>query len=106
MAKIIYSTIARHILAPINKCERMELPDGDFIDLAWATNNSPESAPIVILLHGLGGSASSPYIAGLMHALNKCKFRAVLMHFRGAGPEPNRLLRAYHAGDTKISIIA
>ena len=35
-----------------------------------------------------------------MHAFNQQGWRSVLMHFRGAGQELNRLPRAYHSGDT------
>lgn len=97
----IFPTLARRrIKAPISRIERLELPDGDFIDLAWAENGLSATAPVVIFLHGLGGSVNSHYAAGLMHVVNGCGWRAVLMHFRGASNEPNRLLRAYHSGDT------
>ncbi|WP_419420283.1 hydrolase [Legionella sp. D16C41] len=99
-AQTIYPTLTRKIKAPIDKIERVELSDGDFVDLAWAINGLTADSPLVILLHGLGGSVQSPYAAGLMHALNKQGWRAVLMHFRGASDEPNRLPRAYHSGDT------
>lgn len=96
----IYPTVARYQkpLATVN--ERLELPDGDFVDLAWVTQGLKPDAPLVILLHGLGGNVRSSYIAGLFRSLNHAGFRCVLMHFRGASHEPNRLLRAYHAGDT------
>lgn len=96
----VYPTLARNISAPVDSMERLELPDGDFIDLAWAINGLDSQAPLVILLHGLGGSVESSYAAGFMHAFNRYGWRAVLMHFRGASPEPNRLPRAYHSGDT------
>lgn len=99
-SQTLYSTLARRIQAPIDARERIELPDGDFIDLAWAVNGLASDAPLVILLHGLGGSIHSTYVAGLMHAFNRCGWRAMLMHFRGASEEPNRLPRAYHSGDT------
>lgn len=99
-AQTLYSTLTRRNTAPVDKVERIELPDGDFIDTAWAINGAPENAPLVILLHGLGGSVDSTYIAGLMKACNQQGWRAVLMHFRGASGEPNRLARAYHSGDT------
>lgn len=96
----LFPTLARHIKAPIDSVERIELPDGDFIDLAWAVNGLPKETPLIILLHGLGGSVQSTYVAGLMPIFNRCGWRAVLMHFRGASQEPNRLPRAYHSGDT------
>lgn len=96
----LYRTLTQRAQAPIDFYERLELPDGDFLDLAWAINGISNKAPLIILLHGLGGSTHSAYVAGLFHAFNKIGFRAVLMHFRGASDEPNRLARAYHAGDT------
>lgn len=96
----LYPTIMRHLTAPVDCMERIELPDGDFIDLAWAVNGLADDAPLVILLHGLGGSVQSIYAAGLMRVFNENGWRAMLMHFRGASHEPNRLPRAYHSGDT------
>jgi len=80
--------------------ERLELHDGDFVDLVWAEDNLSANSPLVILLHGLGGSIQSPYAKGLMFQFNRHGWRAVLMHFRGCSGEPNRLSRAYHSGDT------
>lgn len=77
--------------------ERLELPDGDFIDLDWSENGS---GPIVIVLHGLEGSSNSPYARGIMQAIEHRGWRGVVMHFRGCSGEPNRLARSYHSGDT------
>ena len=43
--------------------ERVELPDGDFVDLDFAFEppRSDDNAPLVLLLHGLEGSARSGY---------------------------------------------
>ncbi len=99
-AQTVYSTLMRRVKAPIDRVERLELPDGDFIDLAWANNGLPADAPLVIVLHGLGGSVDSTYVAGQLRAYHRAGWRGVLMHFRGASEEPNRLPRAYHSGDT------
>lgn len=96
----IYPTLMRRVKSPVDLMERIELADGDFIDLAWAINGLADETPLVVFLHGLGGSMDSTYAAGLMRAFNQCGWRSVLMHFRGAGKEPNRLSRAYHSGDT------
>lgn len=77
--------------------ERLELPDGDFIDLDWSEHGR---GPIVIVLHGLEGSSASPYARGLMRAIERRGWRGVVMHFRGCSGEPNRLARSYHSGDT------
>ena len=76
--------------------ERIELPDGDFVDLDW----TGEDGPIVVILHGLQGSSRSLHIRGLLGALRGHGFRGVAMHFRGCSGEPNRLLRTYHSGET------
>lgn len=99
-AQTLFPTLTRRMQLPFDKHERFELPDGDFIDLAWAVNGLTEEAPLVVLLHGLGGGTNSAYVSGLLHAVNRCGWRGVLMHFRGASQEPNRLPRAYHSGDT------
>ncbi|MBA2650833.1 MAG: hydrolase [Tatlockia sp.] len=99
-SQTMYSTLMRRIKTPVDSMERLELPDGDFIDLAWAVNGLAKDSPLVVFLHGLGGSMDSTYAAGLMGVFNRCGWRSVLMHFRGASKEPNRLLRAYHSGDT------
>jgi uncharacterized protein len=80
--------------------ERIELPDGDFLDLDWSETGTQPGAPLVILLHGLTGSIKSKYVRGLMRRLNVHGWRSVLMHFRGASGEPNRLPRGYHSGET------
>lgn len=77
--------------------ERLELPDGDFLELAWS---GPEHAPVVMLLHGLQGGIDSHYARGIMQRLDREGFRTCLMHFRGCGSEPNRLPISYHSGKT------
>jgi predicted alpha/beta-fold hydrolase len=77
--------------------ERVELDDGDFLDLAWS---GPPDGPIVLFLHGLQGGIDSHYARGLMRALNRRGFRVCLMHFRGCGRQGNRLPISYHSGKT------
>ena len=77
--------------------ERLELADGDFIDLCWGRFSD---RPVVLVLHGLEGSIQSHYAGNLMYQLERAGFRPVLMHFRGCSGEPNRLPRSYHSGDT------
>ena len=77
--------------------ERLETPDGDFLDLDWA---GPSKGPIVVVLHGLTGSSRSPYIVGLQAALSTAGYRSVCMNFRGCSGTPNLTWRAYHSGET------
>ncbi len=77
--------------------ERLELRDGDFLDLVWT---SRECRPIVVVLHGLEGSYQSHYIPGILRTIHNHGWRGVVMHFRGCSGTHNRLPRAYHSGDT------
>jgi len=77
--------------------ERLELPDGDFVDLChFGTGRGPR----VCVFHGLEGSVGSHYVGGLVRSLAATGSRVTFMHFRGCSGEPNRLPRAYHSGDT------
>ncbi len=78
--------------------ERLELQDGDFLDLDHSEPNQ-ESADRVLIVHGLGGSSEAPYVRGLAHVLIGHGFAVTAMNLRGAAG-PNRLARTYHAGDT------
>ncbi|MGP2467704.1 hydrolase [Yersinia sp. 2540 StPb PI] len=93
--------VRRHVqLQPF--WQRLELPDGDFVDLAWSEN--PELArdkPRVVLFHGLEGNFYSPYAHGLLSAWQAKGWLGVVMHFRGCSGEPNRKSRIYHSGETE-----
>lgn len=81
--------------------QRLELHDGDFVDLIW-TQALPDnySGPLVVLFHGLEGSIKSHYAYRLMSSLKQHQWPGVMMHFRGCSGEPNRLPRSYHSGET------
>ncbi len=80
--------------------ERLELEDGDFIDLSWLRDGDlAKDAPLVVVLHGLNGSLESKYARGLLRQVAAHGARGVLVHFRGAA-QPNRLSRSYHSGET------
>lgn len=113
--------------SPPRRRERWDTPDGDFIDLDWcdaagdaalvprpaalaqgAGSATPATLarsacaglpPLLVLFHGLEGSADSPYATALMGALTRIGWGGVVPHFRGCSGEPNRLPRAYHSGD-------
>ena len=84
--------------------ERVELPDGDFIDLDWVARAGgevpSEAAPLVLVLHGLEGCAQSGYVLEMHRALVREGLAAVGMNFRACSGEPNRLPRMYHSGET------
>jgi predicted alpha/beta-fold hydrolase len=93
----LWPSLSRRSIDLPTRRERVELPDGDFIDLDLS---GPPDAPAVLILHGLEGSIDSPYARGIMLQLNRIGLRACLMHFRGCSEEPNRLPIAYHSGKT------
>ncbi|SCC61415.1 hydrolase [Kosakonia oryziphila] len=82
--------------------QRLELPDGDFIDLAWSEEPwLAKHKPRLVVFHGLEGSLHSPYAHGLIHAAKERGWLGVVMHFRGCSGIPNRLNRIYHSGETE-----
>lgn len=109
---------------PAYRRERVETPDGDFLDLDWIEEKKTALAapalrasgasqcplgaatahrgapPLVVLFHGLEGSSHSHYARALMHAVAARGWHGVVVHFRGCSGEPNRLPRAYHSGDS------
>lgn len=109
---------------PAYRRERIETPDGDFLDLDWVEGRKPAQAapapsafgaspkaleaatdrskegPLVVLFHGLEGSSRSHYARALMQAVVERNWHGVVVHFRGCSGEPNRLPRAYHSGDS------
>lgn len=93
----LWPVLFRRPPEPDTHRERLELPDGDFVDLDWTTG---DSGPLVLLLHGLEGSLRSKYARGLLARLQGLGWRGVLLNFRGCSGEPNRHARAYHSGDT------
>ena len=95
----LWPALMRRRGRPTLKRERLELPDGDFLDLDWNGGNS-RSTPLVLLLHGLEGSSASPYAWGLLAEFERRGWPAAVMHFRGCSGEPNRLARSYHSGET------
>jgi predicted alpha/beta-fold hydrolase len=96
----IYPTLFRRRRPPPLERERLELEDGDFIDLDWTRHGNEPDRPVVLVLHGLEGSLESHYAGGILQALSASGYRAVLMYFRGCSGTPNRLPRSYHSGDT------
>jgi uncharacterized protein len=77
--------------------ERLELVDGDFLDLGWARIGADR---LVVLSHGLEGSSDSRYIRGMAAALNAAEWDVLVWDFRGCSEETNRLPRLYHSGET------
>ena len=100
-AATIYASKFRKVSLKASKMERLELPDGDFLDLAWNYSKNGTAQNAVILLHGLAGNASRPYMQGMAKKFTSESFDAIAMNFRGCSDEPNRKYQSYHAGATE-----
>jgi predicted alpha/beta-fold hydrolase len=83
--------------------ERLELADGDFLDLDWVISFGgfeADGQPLVLVLHGLEGSARSGYAFEMYRALARRGIAGVGLNFRSCSGEVNRLPRSYHSGET------
>jgi len=83
--------------------EKLELPDGDFLNLDWGRNSQRPATdrPLVVLCHGLEGDSSRPYITGVVRLAQEQGLDCLAWNFRSCGGEMNRLPRFYHLGDTE-----
>lgn len=92
--------------------ERVDTPDGDFIDIDWvlpganagktpASASAPHSGPALAIFHGLEGSSGSRYAQSMANYFRARGWAVAVPHFRGCSGMPNRLPRAYHSGDSE-----
>ena len=93
---ILPTLLRRRYLVSFTR-ERLELADGDFVDLDWATSGRDKLA---IISHGLEGSSRDDCVRGMATRLQRKKWDVLAWNFRGCGLEPNRLVRSYHSGET------
>ena len=77
--------------------EVIKTPDDDFLVLDWVKNNANS---VVVLFHGLEGSAHSQYIKGLAKVLSKFNYDVLCVNFRSCGGRVNKYLHSYHSGQT------
>ena len=96
----IYSALFRKVQGTEQERERLELPDGDFLDLDWSRSATPTER-VLILLHGLEGSAQRPYMLGSARLFQEHDYDVCAVNLRGCSGEPNRLFRSYHSGATE-----
>src|SRR5216684_6289525 len=94
----LWPSLARRVRVVAYRRERIETPDGDFLDLDWAKNGSQR---VAVLAHGLEGDSKRHYMLGMANALVKRGWDAVAWNARGCSGEPNRVLRFTHSGATE-----
>jgi predicted alpha/beta-fold hydrolase len=93
----VYPALKRQVPEVAYVRERLELPDGDFLDLDWSRVGG---AKLVMVCHGLEGSSQGAYVRGMVRAFNRRGWDAVALNFRGCSGEPNRLRRFYPSGSS------
>jgi predicted alpha/beta-fold hydrolase len=88
---------------PADEGERYELPVSDSSGDRLASRYYPGSstrdgAPLVALVHGLGGSEDSTYIGVTTAHLVSLGYPVLQLNLRGAGPSRSLCCQQYHAG--------
>ena len=77
------------------KRQRVELNDGDFVDVDWSAEGRDRLA---IIVHGLEGHADRPYMRSTVRAFNRAGWDALAWNMRACSGEVNRTAGFYHAG--------
>ncbi|MGY3791930.1 YheT family hydrolase [Aquimarina sp. 433] len=95
----IYPNLVRTVKGIEQNRERIELKDGDFIDIDWSYSDDPRSkGKVAVLVHGLEGNAQRQYILGLAKHFVKNQWNVAAINLRNCSGEVNRLYRSYNAG--------
>lgn len=100
----IYPALFRRVPEVDYTRERIDTPDGDFLDLDWIKQDSKQ---VIIISHGLEGDSHRPYVRGMARTFAEEGFDVLAWNFRGCSGEMNRTLRFYHSGaidDLKLII--
>ncbi|AFL81046.1 putative hydrolase of the alpha/beta-hydrolase fold protein [Aequorivita sublithincola DSM 14238] len=95
----IYSAKFRPSPKLIQLRERLQLADGDFMDIDFSFSKNP-SKKVTILLHGLEGNAQRTYIRGQTKVLIENGWDVAAVNFRGCSGEKNLSFQSYNAGKT------
>lgn len=94
-ANTLYTSLLRIVDELPYKRQRLELRDGDFVDLDWIKNKSNK---LIILSHGLEGNSRATYIQGMMKHFLDNGFDGLAWNCRGCSGELNRKPFYYNSG--------
>ena len=94
----IFPSLFRTVKGVSYRRERINTPDGDFLDLDWSETGA---CRLAIISHGLEGNSERSYVLGMARAFTRRGWDALAWNMRGCSGEPNRLLRSYHSGATE-----
>lgn len=101
----IYPSTLRKVKGIQYERQRIELNDGDFLDLDWSYCLLPSSA-LVIFTHGFLGNSTRPYILGATKLFNQSGWDTVCWNHRGLSGEANRLERVTtHGGSDDLESV-
>jgi hypothetical protein len=98
-AQTMWGVLARRPVALPLRRERLDTPDGDFVDVDVL--DAQPGAPTVLVLHGLEGSTKSGYVQQVLKGLHARGWGACALNFRGCSGPANRLAASYCSGDTR-----
>jgi uncharacterized protein len=76
--------------------ERLELTDGDFLDLDWVDGGSRR---LVVITHGLEGDSTRPYVRGTAKLFSQNGWDVLAWNCRSCSGEMNRAFRLYNHGE-------
>lgn len=93
----ILPSVFRQVDVPFER-ETLELDDGDFLLLDTLVQPRKETAPWVVISHGLEGSSRRHYVQGMAKLFFEAGWNVQAWNFRSCGGEMNRLPRFYHSG--------
>jgi predicted alpha/beta-fold hydrolase len=96
----IYSAKLRPIPRVKQQRKRLELNDGDFLDIDWSFS-AKKTKKLAILLHGLEGNAQRVYMKGQAKILIEDGWDVAAMNHRGCSGEENKLYLSYNSGRTE-----
>jgi predicted alpha/beta-fold hydrolase len=99
----VLPSLFRRVEGVAYRRERIETPDGDFLDLDWAPAEEAGGGPrrLAVLSHGLEGSSDRAYVRGMARAFLAAGWDVLAWNYRGCSGEPNRRFRSYHSGVTE-----
>jgi uncharacterized protein len=85
----IYPSTFRKVMGVNYTREKLELSDGDFLDLDWS-KLSENNTKLAIFTHGFLGNSTRPYLLGGVKSFNSANYDALAWNHRGLGGENNR----------------
>ncbi|MTB49833.1 YheT family hydrolase [Lewinella sp. W8] len=99
-----YQTIVPNVFrsVPVTyRRERIDTPDGDFLDLDWLDQAAETSRKLVILSHGLEGDSSRVYVASAARYFYRHGWHALAWNCRSCSGEMNLTPKLYSHGQSE-----